>query len=158
MSSTPDEPRIDKGAAATRKFLSNVAELDGTDTWDMDELDTSEQAIEIIASMHQTIETLEARVELLEEKLPDADHRDYEQLDRYDKATIIRSQMREVAQNTNGKAAMQYKDIERHFDGKPSAGHCYDIMETAANGDGFQLGENNDGEKRLTFNESRVNG
>jgi len=139
--------------AAVRKVIYRLSELDGeeADADEMDILEAANKALENVADLQARVETLEVKFEELDERAPSPDRKAYDQMDRADKATVVRSKLRSEAEATNGTASMQYKDVVRTFDGNPSAGHAYDIMETAAKGDGYALGTNGEGRKRLTF-------
>jgi cell division septum initiation protein DivIVA len=104
----------------------------------------------------ETVEELEARVNTLEARVPEPAKQEYDQLDKHDKATIVRQKLYETAKSTNGKAAMSYKDVIAVFDGNPSAGHAYDIMGLAGERDGFNYGQGQDGSKRLTVDSRTV--
>lgn len=94
-------------------------------------------------------ESLRERVDTLEARVPEPSAVEYERLDKHDKATIIRQKLADTASSTNGKASMQYKDVIAVFDGNPSAGHAYDIMNLAGQIEGFKYGSSPKGEKRL---------
>ena len=100
---------------------------------------------------------LRDRVRTLEQRVPEPSAEEYETLDRPDKATIVAQKLVETAEATNGKASMGYKDVIAVFDGRPSPGHAYDIMELAGERDGYHYGASPSGEKRLTFDLDRVN-
>lgn len=100
---------------------------------------------------------LRDRVDTLEARVPEPSAADYKQLDKHDKATIVRQKLADTAGSTNGKASMQYKDVITVFDGNPSAGHAYDIMDLAGQVDGFEYGRSPEGEKRLVVDLTDVN-
>lgn len=110
-----------------------------------------EQLVDRIDELETTVENLQAAVETLEDRAPDPNQKQYQQMDRADKATVVRSKLKDEATSTNGKAATTYKGVIRIFDGQPSAGHAYSIMETAAEVDGYEYGISPDGTKRLTY-------
>jgi predicted nucleic acid-binding Zn-ribbon protein len=108
--------------------------------------------------LDERVETLEAenkdlraKIEVLEDRAPAPGEQEYEAMDKHDKATVVRSKMKETAKATNGKAKMEYKDVIAVFDGRASPGHAYDIMDVAGDGDGFDYGTAPDGTKRLTY-------
>lgn len=142
--------------AAVRKLIYRLAELDG----DMVDPDTTPivvaagEALDNVAELTARVDTLEAQIETLRERAPDPSRLDYEQMDKHDKATVVRSKLRAEADATNGRAATTYKGVLRMFDGHPSAGHAYNLMAAAAEGDGYKVGESPEGQKRLTY---RVN-
>jgi len=86
---------------------------------------------------------------------PDPGSKAYDELSRAEKVQIVRSQLVDVAESTHdGRAAMKYKEIMYLFDGHPSAGHCYDLMERAGQLEGFayDTGGNGKGSKRVRVN------
>jgi cell division septum initiation protein DivIVA len=100
---------------------------------------------------------LRSIVETLQDRAPDPSRMDYDAMDKADKATVVRSKLKAEAESTTGKAAASYKDVIRMFDGHPSAGHAYDLMDAAAERDGMSINTSPEGQKRLTYNTARVN-
>jgi hypothetical protein len=138
----------DPEMAALRKIVRTLAG---------DDVAPDAHILEAATAAVERVERLEAKVEAIDQRAPSPDKKTYDEMDRHDKATVIRSKLRAEAESTGGKARAKYKDIVRMFDGRPSAGHAYDLMETAAEGDGFALGTDPEGHKRLTFDARRVN-
>jgi len=96
------------------------------------------------AELRRQVADLKAEVD------PDPGSKDYEQLTRAEKVRRIREQLVDIAEsNHNEKAAMKYKEVMMLFDGHPSAGHCYDLMERAGELGGFAYNENAEGTKRV---------
>lgn len=112
---------------------------------------------ERIEDLEATVTELEAVVETLQERAPDPSRIDYENMGREDKVTVLRSKLKAEAEATNGTAKAEYKDVIRMFDGHPSAGHAYQLMEAAGNLDGCNYDESPDGSKRVTFRVGGVN-
>lgn len=137
---------------AARKLIYRLAELDGADLdpTEQNPIDAVNRAVDQVESMVDRIDDLEATVERLESDTVDPDAREYSRMDKHEKAAVVRQKLREVAKNTGGKAAYNYKDVIRVFDGQPSSGHAYDIMDVAGQADRFEYGEAPDGSKRLT--------
>jgi len=101
-----------------------------------------------IASQETYIKQLERRIEQLELIVPDAT--DYENLDRADKGALVRDHLVRTAQDRNGKAKVDYHEIKHGvFDGQPSNGHCFDLMEIAARKAGFEVKNPSDGNKHV---------
>lgn len=150
MSTTPNTPPVSKEQAATRKVVTAIAEMDGTDTHDMDAIETANKAVENIAEMGDRIAELETRLEAVEERAPNPAEMEYARMGKAEKATVVRSKLKHEAEATGGTASAQYKEIIRMFDGNPSAGHAYDLMDAAAEIEGFNVGTNPEGTKRLT--------
>lgn len=110
-----------------------------------------------IDDLEDTVAELEAVVETLQERAPDPSRMDYENMSREDKVTVVCSKLRAEAEATNGAAKAEYKDVIRMFDGHPSAGHAYQLMEAAGEREQYNYGEAPDGSKRLTFRVGGVN-
>lgn len=103
---------------------------------------------------------LRERVAELEELVdPDPGGKEYDQLTKDQKVHRVRTALVEQATNNhNGKAKMNYKEVMWLFDGHPSAGHAYDLMERAGVLDGFAYDKaGGDGEKRVRVNVDDVN-
>ena len=115
--------------------------------------------------LRDRIEELEAENDQLRDDLatlntvvdPDPGRTEYDQLARSHKVNRIRTTLAETAARSNGKDAMKYKEVMMLFDGHPSPGHCYDLMERAAHLDGFAYDDGRDGEKRIRVNLPDVN-
>ena len=114
---------------------------------------------QIVVTTKQRLDELEERVAELEELVdPDPGGVTYEQLTSDQKVHRIRVALLEQA--TAGNApTMKYDDVRWLFDGKPSAGHAYDLMERAANADGYvyETGGHGDGQKRIRVEPEAVN-
>lgn len=106
------------------------------------------------------IDDLEQRLSELERLVePDPGQTDYETLTKAQKVYRVRKALVETAANTNGRDAMKYKAVIRLFDGHPSPGHAYTLMENSADLDGFAYDTANgkDGEKRIRVKLEDVN-
>lgn len=104
-------------------------------------------------------ERLRYRIAELESKVdPDPHTKAYDDLERPEKVRLVREELvRRGDARTTGKAEMDYTDVMWSvFDGHPSPGHVYDLMELAANEDGFQYGTFN-GDKLIRVNTAEVN-
>lgn len=139
--------------AALRKLAYGLAELDGDerDATETSLVEAAKDGMENVADLHRELENLRAEVELLEQRAPEPSKMDYDQMDKADKVTVVRQKLADEAEGTNGRAAITYKDVVRMFDGYPSAGHAYDLMEAAATDEGYSYGESPEGKKRLTY-------
>lgn len=157
MSRASDPSMTGPEQAAVRKVIYRLAELDGMDADDLGIIPAANQALENIEALTERVDALEDEVDDLKDRAPDPKRQAYEDLSRSDKVTVVCSKLRSEADATNGQAAAQYKDILRMFDGHPSAGHAYQLMNAAADRDGFQVGKSRDDTKRLTYNAARVN-
>lgn len=101
------------------------------------------------AELRRQVAALQSEVD------PDPGSKEYSDLSRAEKVRQIRERLVDVAgANHNGTAAMKYKDVMWLFDGHPSAGHCYDLMERAGQLDGFDYSAagGGKGDKRVTVN------
>jgi len=77
------------------------------------------------------------------------DEREYASLTLDEKIGKVREHAYRRATDTNGKAALDYKDVMWSvFDGEPSAMHCYKLRRRAADAKGFDVSEKD--KKRLT--------
>lgn len=107
----------------------------------------------------ERIEDLEDRVAELEQLVdPDPGTTAYEQLTREQKVHRVRVALLEQA--TAGKSAvMRYDDVRWLFDGKPSAGHAYTLMELVAEAEGYtyEIGGHGKGQKRIRVEPDSVN-
>lgn len=105
------------------------------------------------------IQDLEDRVTELETVVnPDPGSVDYEQLTKAQKIQKLRLGLIQSAARSNGKYAMKYREVMTFFDGHPSAGHCYDLMDRAGELEGFAYDKaNGSGEKRIRVDIESVN-
>lgn len=84
--------------------------------------DENDRLCECIAELEQVVD-------------PDPNHTDYGQLGTDQKVYRVRRSLVETAGRTGGKAAMEYTDVIRLFNGYPSPGHAYKLMRRAADYD-----------------------
>ena len=126
--------------------------LDALEAW-------QDAAVTKMKRLGEENERLRDRVAELEELVdPDPGGVAYEQLTSDQKVHRIRVALLEQA--TAGNApTMKYDDVRWLFDGKPSAGHAYDLMERVANADGYvyETGGHGDGQKRIRVEPDAVN-
>lgn len=137
--------------AAVRRVLWSLAG---------DDSDADGTLMDAATAAVERVERLEKRVADLEELVdPDPGGTDYQQLTKDQKVHRVRTALVEQATDTrNGKAQMKYGEVQWLFDGHPSAGHAYDLMELAAKLDGFYYDKaGGDGEKRVRVNLDAVN-
>jgi len=102
---------------------------------------------------------LRERVAELEELVdPDPGGVAYEQLTSDQKVHRIRVALLEQATAGN-TPTMTYDEVRWLFDGKPSAGHAYDLMERAATADGYayETSGHGRGQKRIRVEPDAVN-
>ena len=128
------------------------ARLDALEAW-------QDAAVTKMKRLGEENDRLRDRVAELEELVdPDPGGVAYEQLTSDQKVHRIRVALLEQA--TAGNApTMKYDDVRWLFDGKPSAGHAYDLMERVANADGYvyETGGHGDGQKRIRVEPDAVN-
>jgi len=139
-------------AAAVRRVLWSLAGDDAnTDTDTM--MDAAEAAVARVESLEERLAEMEELVD------PDPGGKAYEQLTKDQKVHRVRTALLEQAGNArNGKAKMNYKEVMWLFDGHPSAGHAYDLMERAGSIDGYAYdAAGGDGEKRVRVDTDAVN-
>lgn len=112
------------------------------------------------------ISELEAENEQLREELtelheivnPDPGSTEYESLSKPQKVHRVRKYLVEqAASQATGKSQLVYREVITLFDGHPSPGHAYDLMEAAGALEGFDYGEDAGGTKRVTVNLDGVN-
>lgn len=125
-----------------------------------DELEPLVRALQRkLNTQKDTIETLESRVAKLEQVVdPNPGSTDYDQLTRPQKVHRIRVALLEEAKD--GKPPiMKYDDVRWLFNGNPSPGHCYDLMELVADAEGYvyEQAGNGDGQKRIRVEPDAVN-
>ena len=91
---------------------------------------------DVIEDLKQDIEELRHVVNV------DLDGKRYQQLTRDDKVREIQAALlSEALGRQTQKAAMNYTDVRWLFNGKPSTGHTYTLMEVAGQGTGFDYQE-----------------
>lgn len=87
----------------------------------------------------ERLDELEEKVDSLMQTVdPNPERASYDQLTRDQKIHRIRTQLLKQAADTNGRASMNYREIKMLFDGNPSDGHAYDLMEAAGQMDGYE--------------------
>jgi len=117
-----------------------------------DALEIARNAVQKAVKNQETIQELQERIVRLEAATVDVD-KDYQQMDKAEKVATLRTELVKRAQDTNGKAALDYEGVQYGtFDGNPSAGHVYNLMQAAAEDVGFNYEEPNRGNKRITVN------
>ncbi|SFK65987.1 hypothetical protein SAMN04487950_0443 [Halogranum rubrum] len=122
---------------AVVRFIHTVA--DTTDDVDVGTVEAALHAADTIVDLQATNERLKERVaELEREVTPQLDAKSYMQLTRPEKVQRLREALAtQAATRNNRKAQMDYKDVTWLFDGNPSPGHAYDLMELAGQAAGF---------------------
>ena len=139
--------------AAVRKLIHRLADVDPYDP------DTDATIFDAVNDAVDRVESLESKVSELEEVVdPDPGAVEYDQLTKAQKVRRIRKTLLQNA--AEGRApVMKYRDVMYLFDSHPSAGHCYTLMERAADADGFhyEQGGHGDGEKRIRVEPDAVN-
>lgn len=107
----------------------------------------------------ERIDDLEARLAELEQLVePDPGTTAYEQLTRDQKVHRVRVALLEQATERHDYT-LTYDEVQWLFDGHPSPGHCYDLMELAAEADGYtyETGGHGKGQKRIRVTPDAVN-
>lgn len=137
--------------AAFRQLVFGLASGEAED------YDTIVEAVREIVAENQRLR--EEVAELQELVDPDPGATEYQQLTKPQKVSRVRSALVEEAEKRGGRAALHYDDVKWLFDGHPSAGHCYDLMERAAELDGFAYDRpsGDGGQKRVRVNLDGVN-
>lgn len=122
---------------AFRRLISRLADED--DHEDLDPIERVDRAIDRVENLETENEQLKERVAELEGNVnPDPTNKEYDDLTRDEKVRKVRETLlSEAQQRRNGKAKMDYKGVLLLFDNRPSAGHVYQLMEIAAEEEGF---------------------
>lgn len=132
--------------------------------------DDMEKRVQILEqrldSMYEWVEELERsnseltrQVDELHELVnPDPGSVEYDQLTKAQKVRRIRETLVDNA-GKRGVSQLKYKEVMMLFDGHPSPGHCYDLMERAAEAEGFAYDKagQGDGDKRVRVKTDDVN-
>lgn len=136
---------------ALETFMHGVAGTE--DDPDVGPVEAAYRALDKIDSLQERAAELEELVD------PDPGSVSYQQLTFAQKVRRIRRHLVTVASNTDGKCSMFYDDVQKHFGGHPSPGHCYDLMKRAADLDGFNYDQagGGQGQKRIRVNIGDVN-
>lgn len=138
--------------AGLLKLLHGIAGT--TDDFDVSAVEASQEAIariDRLAEMEQRLAQLEGTV------TPDPERKAYDEMDRSEKVQQLRIAAARQAKKQGGGAAMTYSEVVSLFDGHPSVGYAYTLMELAGNGDGFAYEQRDDHPNRLTVNWHGVN-
>lgn len=89
---------------------------------------------------------------------PDPASRDYTELSREQKVhRVRRALVEQAATQQTGKTSMAYDDVQWLFDGHPSPGHAYDLMELAGNLAGFEHVDPDDRQQQIRVDLDAVN-
>ena len=113
-----------------------------------------------VAELEDENRQLRERVAELEELVdPDPGNVEYGQLTKAQKVHRVRKALLEAATRSNGVASMKYKEVMALFNNKPSPGHAYDLMEAAAELDGYayDAAGGGRGDKRVRVDAEAVN-
>jgi phage shock protein A len=102
-----------------------------------DALEIARNALQEVHQLSDRVHELEQQVERLESKCVDLDS-EYAEMSKAEKVATIRHKLIQRAQESNGKAKLDYNDVRLLFDDKPAASYTYDLMETAAEERGYE--------------------
>jgi len=140
--------------ATLRKLAYTLAELDGepVDPETTPLIEAAREGLDNVQDLQERVAELEDRVTTVEQRAPDPSAKSYDEMDKSDKVTVLRSHLKQQAEGTNGRAALSYRDVIGVFEGHPSPGHAYDLMEQAATAEGFAYDTDYDGNKRVRVN------
>ncbi|MFC6765989.1 hypothetical protein [Natrinema soli] len=129
------------------------------DTLNMGPVESVARIVDRIDKIAEENERLRERVGKLEAELnPNPDSKPYKELSRDEKVQKLREYLVTMASSRHsGKFAMEYNNVVALFDGQPSPGHAYDLMEIAGNADGFAFKEFDDRTNQLRVNLDDVN-
>lgn len=125
--------------------------------------DLSDANRRMLNHLRDRVEELEAERDALHDRVAELEQvvnpnpaTAYDEMSRDRKVFKIRKSLVEEAATGRGTAAMDYKQVRWLFDGEPSPGHAYDLMELAAQLDGFNHDDTAD-VKRVTVKLDAVN-
>lgn len=99
-------------------------------------------AMNTAGDLEEHVERHEERISEVEAKVdPDPHMLQYQELDREQKVRMVREHLAMHARaSASGGANITYRDVQFNvFGGEPSPHHCYDLMELAANADGYRM-------------------
>jgi DNA repair exonuclease SbcCD ATPase subunit len=124
----------------------------------------AKRALDLVNEKDERIETLEAETAEVRERLatlegrvtPDPATKEYDEKTRDERVREIRVTIARTASNSGGKAAMDYNDVLMLFNGHPSPGYAYKLLELAANLDGFTYEQREGANDRLCVNMDAV--
>jgi hypothetical protein len=114
-----------------------------------------EEELEELRSAHQdAVEQLTKHELRLSEQDED---RDYDTLDRDTKIGMVREHAFDRAVDSGGRTTIDYNDVKWSvFDGEPGAAHCYNLMEWAAEAEGFRVRDPENGNRHLAVDADRA--
>lgn len=118
---------------------------------EMTSVERADLVVDQLATLRQRVAELEEIVD------PDPGSTRYKHLTRAQKVRRVRQTLVEKARTRSGKSKMHYDEVQALFGGRPSPGHCYDLMEQAGEMDGFDYDEGADDQKRVRCNTDAVN-
>lgn len=130
-----------------------------------DALAIAQDALERLNELETRVTTLETenhhlRTETgaLKAALEDAQDRPYDALTIDEKVRHVRHELYQRGQSNGRHAEMTYDDVMWSvFDGRPSADHCYKLMELAGDTTGFTYHDGTVGQKRVEVDITQAN-
>lgn len=133
-----------------------------TDTDDIEELAV------LVDALHRKINTVAGHLDEIDERLADIeavvdtdlDAVAYQKMTKQDKVREIRAYLYDLGtRSAKGKASMDYREVRAMFNGRPSPGHCYDLMKLAGGAEGFGYDDasREDRNKRIIVKTDAVN-
>lgn len=123
-----------------------------------------EEEHESVADILAEIDRLETRLDEFDERLrrvervvdTDPDRTEYAEMTKEQKVFRIRQELVQNADATDGTWQLTYRDVKALFNGQPSAGHCYNLMEAAAQLDGFEYDRPGEGDATSHTGQYRI--
>jgi tetrahydromethanopterin S-methyltransferase subunit G len=114
--------------------------------------------------LNEKVDKLNSRLSEIEKLVsPNSGTTPYDEMSKDQRVFRVREYLLQQAVNGESRE-LQYREIKSLFNGQPSDGYCYNLMELAAKADGFSYGRKgaNDpnmqtGPKRITVNPGAVN-
>jgi predicted nuclease with TOPRIM domain len=125
---------------------------------------------ESVTDLLAELDALESRISNIEDRLRDVervvsapDRLEWTEMSKDQKVFRVRQKLVELASNQDSTASLHYDDVQMLFNGQPSAGHAYNLMEAAGEANGFSYDraggglDSTDGQKRIRVNLADVN-
>lgn len=139
-------------AMRTKAELTQEA-IAGTDE-DIEGLETSFARVQDVARGEPILDMLLEvmnRLEDVEDRVDDPKTLEWEEMSKAQRVSRIRQHLAERAESSPyGKASMDAGEIDSLFNGHPSTGYTYKLMDAVAQADGYDVDKPKNGNKRVT--------
>lgn len=150
---TDDLQQLRTQVEALRRKMNARLEGVGYD----DEHESVADVLDVIDELDERLDEFDDRLRRVERVVDtDPDRTGYAEMTKEQKVYRIRQELVQNADATNGKWRLSYRDVKALFNGQPSAGHCYNLMEAAAEMDGFEYDRAGEGDATSRTGEYRI--